>query len=871
MSLILGILITTTISGFSFLYLNHLETEKNQKFALYDFFESLDLRFNDFKYKLAASSELKDQQTILVAIDDDSIDEVGRWPWSRTHITDMSEKLISYGVKSIGFDIIFSEPERENINADQILTQFVDKNQTKIVLGTFSDNLIHTIPYQDYCVNEAFLKNGGENLIKINPSFVVDDTGDRFEDLDWGNFFAYFFNAIQKNAEQNYLSKNKALSIANLTEFQKNYLKSLKVKKVFEYCTNWLTENDGYSDLKDPAILGLYKNLFSKSNATTEASILALLGSLKTESTEHPIPQYGRWTSNTELIQKSSLYTGSFNTKLDVDGFIRRYPLFYRAGNRLGSSFIPSLALQQYLVSTGYRADVKIEKIGSTKKITSFIIKDPSHDPETIVQVLPVDSKGQLLINYYGPRLTLQSVSAKELFSNDPYVQVYERASMNDSKDAVIKVEKLLKTDFFKNKNILFGATAMALYDLRNTPIDTNFPGPEIHQTVINNLLNQHYFYRPVKEKFYLPIFLLFYGMLFSLILYREGALNSALVLVAFILIGSITDYYLFLYKKMIISSIFFPLTTFAIFLSVLIYKYLSEERKKIELRKIFSKYVAPAVVDELLKDSKNLELGGRKQIMTAYFSDIRGFTVFSEKMDPQTLSQVLTEYLTPMTEIVFRNKGTLDKYMGDAIMAFFGAPVNYKEHARQACLSALESIAELNKINIAFQKKGWPQISIGIGINTGEMSVGNMGSQIVQNYTIMGDAVNLASRLEGATKEYGVKILISEATKKHLDESIVTRYVDTLRVKGKSLPVEIYEVLSRSENFTESDNLKIYSEAMAFYKNKNFVDAKNIFSILSTKNAADSLTQMYILRCEDFINDPPPDNWDGVFDLKTK
>jgi adenylate cyclase len=302
-----------------------------------------------------------------------------------------------------------------------------------------------------------------------------------------------------------------------------------------------------------------------------------------------------------------------------------------------------------------------------------------------------------------------------------------------------------------------------------------------------------------------------------------------------------------------------------------MIYKYLTEERKKNEIRKIFSKYVAPAVVDELLTDSKNLALGGRKQMMTAYFSDIRGFTAFSEKMDPQILSEVLNAYLTPMTEIIFSNKGTLDKYMGDAIMAFFGAPVNYKDHAYQACVSALLSIDKLKSINVQFKEKGWPQISIGIGINTGEMSVGNMGSEIVQNYTVMGDAVNLASRLEGATKEYGVKILISEMTKKSLDDSLVTRPVDTIRVKGKSAPVEIFEVIAKPEDFKDRENLSIFMEAMAFYKKKNFVDAKNIFSILASKNAADALTQLYIHRCEEFINDPPPPNWDGVFDLKTK
>lgn len=870
MSFILGVIITTLLSGFAFLYLNHLDDHSNTKTAIYDFFETLDLKFNDFKYKIGLTAGLENQQTILIAIDNESIEEVGRWPWSRTNMAQLSENLISYGVKSIGYDIIFSEPERENKNADQMLADFVDKNQNKVVLGTFSDNLIQTIPYQDYCVNEAFLQNGGDNLIKVNPSFVVDDSEDKFEDLQWNPFFSSFFSIVQRKTEEHYLSENHVATTAGLTDFQKNYLKSLKVKNIFEFCTDWLTPKDAYYDLKNENILQLYKTLFAKQGVKTEVDAEAAIASLKANSVEHPIPQYGRWTSNMDLIQKKSLYTGSFNSKLDIDGFVRRYPLFYRAGNRLGSSFIPSLALQQYLVSTGYRADVKVDQVGSSKKMTSFVIKDPSQDPEKTIQVLPIDSQGQLVINYYGPQQTLLSASAKELFSQSPDIQVYERVISN-SKEAVIRSKLTKKAEFFKDKNVILGATAMGIYDLRNTPVDANYPGPEIHQTVLDNLLNQQYFSRPAKEKFYLPLFLFFYGLFFSLLLFSEGALNSAIILAFFTIAGAGTDFYLFVYRKMVISSFFFVLLTFLIFLAMLIYKYLSEERKKNEIRKIFSKYVSPAVVDELLKDTKNLELGGRKQNMTAYFSDIRGFTAFSEKLDPQTLSQVLNEYLTPMTEIVFRNKGTLDKYMGDAIMAFFGAPVNYKDHAYHACLSALESMKKLADINVVFKEKGWPEINIGIGINTGEMSVGNMGSQIVQNYTIMGDAVNLASRLEGATKEYGVKILISETTRKSLDDSIVTRYVDTLRVKGKSLPVEIYEVLSRKENFTNFEDLKIYQEAMALYRSQNFVEAKNIFSILASKNGSDALVQLYIVRCEDFINEPPPYNWDGVFDLKTK
>ena len=785
-------------------------------------------------------------------------------------MAEISDHLLNFGAKSIGYDIIFSEPERENNSADQIFADFIEKNQNKIVLGAYSENLIHPQPFQDYCVTEAFLASGGADLVKINSSFIVEASADPYEDLNWGPFFAPFFSAVKKSAEQAYLIESKVASAAELTSFQKNYLRSYSLKKTFEYCHQWLTSSDRYFDLKNASTLHLYKELFAKFKPLEEQDILIKLAHFKNAAKSEPVPQYGRWSANTETIQSKAQFSAAFAIKLDPDGVIRRYPLFYRAGNRLGSSFIPSLALQLYLVSTGYRADVKIDLVNGIKKITSFIIKDPSQEPETIVQTLPVDSMGNLMINYYGPRQTLLAVSAKELLSQDPTIHVYERV-LGTGKDVITKSEKVLKTDFFKNKSVIMGITAMALYDMRNTPLDPYYPGPEIHQTLLNNLYNQDYYSRPPNEKNYLPIFLLLFGFSFSYALFRKGAVHSTLLLVGTVVIGFAVDYYLFLVQKLIISSVFFFILTFFIFIAMLIYKYLTEERNKSEIRKIFSKYVAPAVVDELLRDNKNLELGGRKENLTAYFSDIRGFTTFSEKMDPQTLSEMLNAYLTPMTETVFRNKGTLDKYMGDAIMAFFGAPLIYKDHAYRGCLAALESLEQLEKLNVTFVEKGWPKIAIGIGLNSGEMSVGNMGSAIVQNYTVMGDAVNLASRLEGATKEYGVKILISEFTKAQLDESIVIRFVDHIRVKGKTKPVEIYEVMSRKENFTEWEMLAQYNEAIALYKSKDYAGAKITFLKIAKQNINDLLAALYVNRCEEFLLMPPPLDWDGVHDMKTK
>jgi adenylate cyclase len=257
---------------------------------------------------------------------------------------------------------------------------------------------------------------------------------------------------------------------------------------------------------------------------------------------------------------------------------------------------------------------------------------------------------------------------------------------------------------------------------------------------------------------------------------------------------------------------------------------------------------------------------------MTAFFSDVRGFTTISEKLTPEELSRVLNLYLTPMTEIVFKNSGTLDKYMGDAVMAFFGAPIKDADHAKHACRCALESIAKLKEIQVEFAQKNLPMIDIGIGINTGDMSVGNMGSNIVQNYTIMGDAVNLASRLEGINKEYGTRIIISEFTQKEIADAFTTREVDRVRVKGKLKPVVIYELLCEGTPSAEvSEQLKIYEQGMSAYQKKDFSQALIFFQELFAKTPEDSVAELYIERCTDYLDTPPPADWDGVYVMKTK
>jgi adenylate cyclase len=874
-SLLTGFVITLILSGFSFFYLDHLKKKQvfDEPNTYLDIFETMDQRFNDLKYGSLRPKEKENpgDKVVMIAVDDASLREVGRWPWNREIITSLLAKTLDNQVGALGIDIIFSEPEREAAYRDAHLGELIEKNSTKIVLGTYSDDVLKLRPYQDYCVTEAFLSTGGAELVKLNPSFVVDDIGDTFDDLPWNRVFKPLFQKVRIKSEADYLAQIKKTSTQELTLFQKNYLSAKMNKDLFDYCGRWLTSEDELLLNYRDSLITTYQELFNKKTRLAGLSFKKQLELFKKDVLELPVPQYGEWQGNTAPIQDPSLYTGSFVAHLDLDGYARRYPLFYRSGNRMGSSFIPSLALQTYLAATGYRADVKIEKLNGKKQIVSFTIKDPSVEPEKVVQEIPVDAEGRLIINYYGPTATLPQVSAKDLFSDEETITVLTRAPKGGQGQLVLEKSQVNKKEYFKNKAVILGVTAMAVYDLRNTPVAANYPGPEIHQTVLANLFNQQYFTRLAHEDVTLPLLLLALGLLLTVSLSFMGPLYSVIFMSAALAAFVWLDQFIFSTHHVLYSSIFFfleiPLTTF----SILVFKYASEEKKKNEIRKMFAKYVSPAVVDELLKNVDNLKLGGKKQDMSVFFSDVRGFTEFSEKMDPQALSQFLNEYLTPMTELVFNNKGTLDKYMGDGLMAFFGAPVAFSDHAYHACKCALQSLERLKILQEECARKNWPHIDIGIGINSGSMSVGNMGSKIVQSYTVIGDAVNLGSRLESANKEYGTKILISESTYSAVKDRFVLREVDLVRVKGKKEPIKAYELIAEKSDANMREWLEAYNKAYLHYQQQHFEVAKNQFSKIEKQYPFDTVARMYLKRCEQFIAEPPVSEWDGVYEMKAK
>jgi adenylate cyclase len=344
-------------------------------------------------------------------------------------------------------------------------------------------------------------------------------------------------------------------------------------------------------------------------------------------------------------------------------------------------------------------------------------------------------------------------------------------------------------------------------------------------------------------------------------------------IFLALIFLYLLGNYMLFTRLNLLLSALYPGLSIGFAYVFFEGYRNLLIEKKGRYLRKAFSSYVSPEVVAEILQNPDKLKLGGEKRKITVLFSDIRGFTSLSERMPPEALVSLLNEYLSPMTQIVMNERGTLDKYIGDAIMAIFGAPMNVPDHPKRACQAALYMIERLEKLNLKWKDIGWHHISIGVGINTGEAIVGNMGANVRFDYTAIGDTVNLASRLEGLNKFYGTQIIVSKSTLEDIGSSqFLMRELDLVRVKGKEKPISIFELVSFYPGDSQRTSLAgFFAEALYLYRDREFYEARERFAGILKMFPEDKPSALYVERCSNYIVQPPPDAWDGVYIAKEK
>lgn len=731
------------------------------------FLNLLDKKWVDFIVK-GRDTQPHTDNVVIATIDTKSVDNYGRWPWSRSRMAEMVEALNDhYKVSTIGFDIVFSEPVQDSGMAvtDEYKNLFASlglPRNTKT--NRFLTHLERT---------KANLDGDGQfgTSLKKTPNGIL----------------GYFFFSSEQN------------------------VKHLEQKEIED------------------------------SERRIAGSEISLLKGTINRGT---IPIGLVPESNIDPIYKGGTLSGFFNMVPDAeDGTVRRVHLLMQHGENI----YPNLDLQ--VLRHYYGADNIIVEADDDGYVSGI---------ELGTKYIKTNLDGSVLLNYKGPQATF------------PHYSIF------DIINRTVPKEKL------EDKIVLIGATEVGVFDLRNTPVAVNFPGVEVHATLLDNVITDSYFQLGLMNDFYTFLLIIVFGLILGFTVpHLKNLYGSGLALV--LLIG-----YTFAHRWMVNNiltwtSLIYPaLTIIFIWAGITLYRFLTTDKDKRFIKSAFQQYLSPEVINQLMDNPQLLQLGGERRVMTAFFSDVQSFSSISEKLTPEQLVQLLNVYLTDMSNIIMEYGGTVDKYEGDAIIAFFGAPVAYEDHAIRACHVSLDCHKRLAELNDEWYESGlyktWeeavgPRLKHRIGLNTGEMVVGNMGSVDRFDYTMMGNAVNLAARLEGANKNYGMFNCISEYTYEPAKEVVEAREMDLIRVMGIKQPVRIYELVARKGELSEEHTkaFAYFAKGLELYRDQQWDEAAKYFNAVNKFIPDDPPSAKYIERCRNMKANPPATDWDGVFEATSK
>lgn len=704
-------------------------------------------------------------EVVIAAIDEKSIDKLGRWPWSRKTIAQLVDRLVQHQVKVIGFDMVLSSP---------------DESSGKNSLNAIKSRLKESI-------------KDNRLIDQVMDPIIQESDND----------------AILASA----LKKSRRSILGFFFHFNPDGLAHLSSEEMHGYFQNIERAKFG-GFIKNPGDLDLSSIDFRSAYAVE---------------------------SNIAILSESAKSQGYLSFDVEPDGSMRKLPIVVKYYDKVSGRdyFFPPMSvrvLEKYLKGALL---FQVGEFGAEKVILN--------GKESIE--IPINDKGELLVNFLGGRETFPHISIADILQ--------EGKGVGNLRDKIV----------------LIGATATALGDNKVTPFDPIYPGVEIQATIIDNILRKNLLYQPSwifqSDLAYLVVLGVFLTWMFS----RAKPVLGVVLCVVVAAAQFFTTQWIFVNKGFWITSIFPFLQNIFIFGALTIHWYLAEKKQKHFIHDVFGKYLSPGVVDKLIKDPRQLELGGEQKELTALFTDLAGFTTFSEKLSAQELVNLLNDYFTEMTDILLEHEGTLDKYDGDAIKAFFGAPYYFEDHSKRACWVAIEMQEKLAVLRAQWKKVGRPELHMRIGLNTGMMVVGNLGSKNRMNYGMNGDSVNLAARLEGANKEYGTFTIISESTYEPAKDFIEVRELDSIRVVGRATPVKIFELLGKKGSMDETVRsiLPLYNKALEFYREGKWDEAINHFEKVLEKRPEDGPSLTLLNRCRLLESSFPKKDWDGIYSMSSK
>lgn len=694
----------------------------------------------------------QDPRIVILDIDEKSLKEEGRWPWSRNRLGLLMDKLFDrQGAAVVGMDVVF--PEKDDSSGLNIL------------------------------------ENLGANQLKGVPQF---------------------HGALEKLRPQ--------------LEYDRILANKIKGRRV---------------------VLGYY---FTPGNVTGMLPEPALTAAAFGGHAE-AFKSADGYGGNLPELEKNAAGAGHFTPIIDEDGVVRYVPMLIEYHGAYYESL--SLAVVHTLLG-GKLAPVFADK-GSKGADMDWVDLQTSRGKLGI----PMDSvwddeDGKWVIGtevpYRGPSGSFPYISVSDV--------LHDRIP-----DGVLK-----------DKIVLIGTSAPGLQDLRSTPVGSPYPGVEVHANLISGILDQDIKQKPSYMLGVEFLLVLLLGVALSVLLPMLSPARTTLVAGGSLIGVTALDAWLWRNANLDLPVAHSMMLIVGLFVLNMSYGYFFESRKKRQITNLFGQYVPGELVEEMSKRPEEISMESDSREMTILFSDVRGFTTISEAMDPKELSRFMHEFLTPFSRVIYRHRGTIDKYMGDCIMAFWGAPLRSEDHARDAVMAGLEMFQVLQQLQREFKERGWPEIRIGVGINTGKVNVGNMGSEVRVAYTVMGDAVNLASRLEGLTKEYRVDFIVGEETRAAVP-GLVYRELDLVRVKGKDKPVAIFEPMGVEGEVAPEvlEEIKLFHQALRLYRNCEWDKAELQLYSLQRIYPKTRLYQVFQDRIAHFRSEPPAPEWGGVFDWKTK
>jgi len=535
---------------------------------------------------------------------------------------------------------------------------------------------------------------------------------------------------------------------------------------------------------------------------------------------------------NIRAISSATSYSGFFNMFPDIDGVVRWIPAVIKYREEMYAP-LSLMTLSAYLDAPA-----------------SPIVADYGFEKVQVGNIaIPTDELGRIMINYRGDTKTFKHISITDILHG----KVPEEA--------------------LKDKIVMVGATAVGIYDMRVTPFSSVFPGIEIHANIVDSVLSKDFLFQPGWAAIFDIAVIILAGLALGIVLPRISVFPGILFVSALFFGHIFFCRYIFTAKGWTLNMVYPLLVIICVYITITAYKYLVESRQKRFIRSAFSTYLAPTVVKKLIESPDGLELGGEERDITAFFSDVQGFTSISEKLTPEELVELLNEFLTEMTDIILEYEGTVDKFEGDAIIAFFGAPNALENQAETAALTCVQMQKRLEALREKWKGEGRPELKMRIGLCTGPAVVGNMGSRNRMDYTMMGDTVNTAARLEGVNKIYGIYTLVCEHTFQKASNQVVGREIDAINVVGKNEPVVVYQLLGLPQDLDENllKTIELYAQGLQQYRQLNWDGAIEAFEAALRMSPGDGPSMAMAERCREYKASPPPADWDGSYTMKTK